>query len=423
MGHVKAQRIEEQERGWASINSKFACLQCFEDADIRKFIRKNASEHECSYCDVSSTDEAIAADMNEIIRLIMDGIRLEWGDPSDEGMPWEYREGGWLGEVFDTDELFEKLGFNTTNDTVYSDICGAIHIKQWCQRHLYGQLPQEELFSDWKYFCKVVTHKTRFFFKTEGDSEQLYGRQEPPPPHLILDTLGKMVQRIELITTISPDTEFFRARVNSKGKVHSTIGDLGPPPLNKTCSNRMSPAGISVFYYSSDKQTALQEISHGAQYPAVATVGTFVTLKELKVLDLTKVPPAPGLFDRAKHEIRPACIFLGAFVDDLSKPVDKDGREHIDYVPSQVVMEYFRHIFRDDDGQPIQGILYPSAVKTGGTSCVFFFGPVSDQEYFADKNAIDQWMDLMEQMDKETLQWKRSHSSDGIHDFWQQLSG
>jgi hypothetical protein len=51
----------------------------------------------------------------------------------------------------------------------------------------------------------------------------------------------------------------------------------------------------------------------------------------------------------------------------------KDGREHIDYVPTQVVTEYFRHVFKDGDGQPVKGILYPSARQDGGVCCVLFF--------------------------------------------------
>ena len=311
-------------------------------------------------------------------------------------MPWESQEGGWLGEVWDTDELFEEIEFFAANDELSKDICEAIRVHQWCRCYLYGELPQQELISTWKYFCELVTHRIRFvFYKMKGDSKRSYGGQEPVPPHLILDTLGKLVQQMGLITAIPAGTEFFRARVHRKDEVYSTMHELGAPPATSAhFSNRMSPAGIPMFYGSTDTLTAVKEVAYGAQYPAAATVGTFVTLNEFKVLDLTRVSPIPGLFDRAQHEIRPACIFLNAFVDDLTKPVVKDGQEHVDYVPSQVVTEYFRHIFRDYDKLPIHGILYPSAVNNGGRSCVLFFGAADDQKFFDRENAIDQWMIL-----------------------------
>lgn len=395
MGRAKERLMEQQARGWDSID-KFACQECFEDPDIRKFIREIASEHKCSYCGMSSADKPIAAAMNEVMPLIMDGIRLEWGDPSHEGMPWETQEGGWLGEVWDTEELFEEIEFFTANDELLKDICEAIRVRQWCRRYLYGELPQQALISTWKYFCELVTHRIRFvFYKMQDDSKRSYGGQGPVPPHLILDTLGKLVQQMKLITAIPAGTEFFRARVLKKDKVYSTIHELGPPPATSAqFSNRMSPAGIPMFYGARESQTAVKEVAYGVRYPAAATVGTFVTSKEFKVLDLTKRRPVPGLFNRAKHEIRPARIFLNAFVDDLTKPVVKDGQEHVDYVPSQVVTEYFRHIFRDDNERPIHGILYPSAVNNGGTSCVLFFGAADDQKFVDRENAIDQWMIL-----------------------------
>lgn len=406
MGLAKSRWLEEQEQGWSSFDDKFACPECFEDTNIREFIREIASQHECSYCGKSSTDEAIAADMNEVMELIMSGIRLEWGDPNDEGMRWETQEGGWVDEVLDSDDLLLTIGFSTRNDKLYWEIYTSIQDRVWCQRNLYGLLPQQELISSWKYFCKVVTHKTRFvFYKVTPDSTRLHGGQESVTPHLILDTLGKLVKEMHLITTFAPGTEFFRARVHTENEECSTIGKLGPPPVSRArFSNRMSPAGIPMFYGSIDKLTAVKEVSYDVRLPAVATVGTFVTLKEIKVLDLTEVPPEPGIFDRAKHGIRPAHIFLNAFVDDLTKPVKKDGREHVEYVPSQVVTEYFRHIFRDDDEVPIHGILYPSAVNDGGKSCVLFFGPVADKTFFDYESAIDQWMDLKQPVGRKILQ-------------------
>jgi RES domain len=90
------------------------------------------------------------------------------------------------------------------------------------------------------------------------------------------------------------------------------------------------------------------------------------------VLDLTTLEPIPSLFSGQRHQ-RPILKFLHSFVRDLSKPIKKDGREHIEYVPTQIVTEYFRHSFVWYDGQRIRGILYPSSRKPSGTACVLFF--------------------------------------------------
>lgn len=82
-------------------------------------------------------------------------------------------------------------------------------------------------------------------------------------------------------------------------------------------------------------------------------------------------PVAPtGLASRPKR--MEALTFLRDFVESISRPVRKDGREHIDYVPSQVVCEYFATQFTIDGDVRLDGIAYPSTVRAGGTNLVLF---------------------------------------------------
>jgi hypothetical protein len=46
--------------------------------------------------------------------------------------------------------------------------------------------------------------------------------------------------------------------------------------------------------------------------------------------------------------------------------------EHVDYVPTQIVTEYFRHRFRLSGGGSLDGIKYRSS-RTGQPACVLFF--------------------------------------------------
>jgi hypothetical protein len=135
----------------------------------------------------------------------------------------------------------------------------------------------------------------------------------------------------------------------------------------------MSPAGIPMFYGALDEQTAIAETVPGKlEAGKIVNVGAFITLEEFSVLDLTNLQPVPSLFSNQRH-LRPILRFLHSFVRDLSKPIKKDGRVHIEYVPSQIVTEYFRYSFELYDNQPIRGILYPSSRASGGTASVLFF--------------------------------------------------
>ena len=84
-----------------------------------------------------------------------------------------------------------------------------------------------------------------------------------------------------------------------------------------------------------------------------------------------------------------------SFVRDFVQAVEKDGREHIEYVPTQVVTEYFRRVFRDTDGEPIRGIIYPSSRHEGGKSYVLFF--VSEnftQDDRDDVTSAEKWLSM-----------------------------
>ena len=59
------------------------------------------------------------------------------------------------------------------------------------------------------------------------------------------------------------------------------------------------------------------------------------------------------------------------FVQEMGKPIAHDGHEHIDYVPTQIITEYFRRQFGPEH---IDGLLYPSVQDPGGVACVLFVG-------------------------------------------------
>ena len=135
----------------------------------------------------------------------------------------------------------------------------------------------------------------------------------------------------------------------------------------------MSPNGIAMFYGATDEETAVTEIA-GHQWPQTddLTVALFETCVPLQVVDLVTPPSIPSLFDKDRLEVRSTLIFLHRFADEVSKPIDIDEREHLEYVPTQIVTEYFRHAFEAEYGTHIDGVRYRSATRDGGECLVLF---------------------------------------------------
>lgn len=394
MGFAKREWMEEIERGFRYIGDKCVCSNCFEDYAIKEFIKENAESQTCDYCSATN-DELIAAEIDKVIAFIVDGIRSEWGDPNDEGVSWESREGGWQGaEVLDSYDLIERLNImDEVGCELFNDIFHSISDNAWCQRDPYGLPVSKEWIYDWKYFTDLVKYKTRYvFFRLSSKSDNIEWEPRPDNAHEILDQIGSIVNQIGLVRTIETNTEFVRVRMHNNDEALTTVEKLGPPPKKLALqSNRMSPAGIPMFYGSFVEETALRETYDSNK--SHVTIATFRNLKPLKVLDLSSLPVFPSLFDEEKRDQRQAIMFLREFVEDMTKPIDRDGREHIEYVPTQIITEYFRHIFKDNDKEQIRGIIYPSSVGDGGKSCVLFF---KSEDCTQDKSGNDKaWLTMI----------------------------
>ena len=172
---------------------------------------------------------------------------------------------------------------------------------------------------------------------------------------------------------------------------------LGPPPRDKAkYPNRMSPSGIPMFYGAADKKTAIAETyDWSANERKDLVLAQFATAREMSVLDLRRVLEMPSIFDERHRHLRPGIQFLTRFIADFVRPIVKDGREHIEYVPTQIVTEYFRHVYPAGEGGPVQGVLYNSAQDADGECCVLFFetdaccstheGWTAERQEFGDK--------------------------------------
>lgn len=127
-----------------------------------------------------------------------------------------------------------------------------------------------------------------------------------------------------------------------------------------------------MMYASEDVETALAETANEAGDYAV---GEFVTERDALILDLTLLPDPPSFFaelpDSAEYDPRPRLNFLHRISYEISRPIARDDRVHIEYVPTQVVTEYVRTGMTIDKRQ-VDGIRYTSSRRSAHTAVVLF---------------------------------------------------
>jgi HEPN/RES N-terminal domain 1/RES domain len=348
----------------------YVCAGCFDDRSLKDFIEGEALGKTCTYCGAVA-DEPIAAPLVEALLHIKECLDREY-DVAENKLPYESAEGGYIGEVWSTQELLDAhLGEELPNDEdgkLMDALCDGLGDRVWCRRHPFSLTDDERLSFSWDEFCNLVKHRRHYFFLHEDrKDDELYS------PLALLRELATWCERFDLVKKLPGGSLLYRARFQESGQLLSTAVDLGPPPEEKaTISNRMSPPGIVMFYVSDNSETALRET---AKSPGTFVVGKFKTRRDAKILDLAGVPPVPSIFesipDSLEYDPRPPAIFLNYFAAELSKPIARDDRVHVEYIPTQVITEYFQTEFLHD-GARIDGIRYRSARHSDHYSLVVF---------------------------------------------------
>lgn len=368
MGQSKREWERRQAEGWSSQGCKFVCAECIEDGAIKRYIIKSATHSKCSYCNACGAN--ICVELDDLLSFIGKGINRHYEDPANE-VPYDSGEGGYLIEPTDGWDLICGLGI-TENNELFDDLSSA-----FCGNHYVPKKPlspreHERLRYSWEGFCRQIKHHARFVFCLIKPTEfNDYHEEEFSSPYQILEFAGRYVAESGWIKTIPETTTLFRARHDSK-VFRLVMEELGTPPEKFAGQNRMSPAGIAMFYAAEDIETAMKEIQcPDATKPHLA-MAEFRPARQLRILDLTNAPNVPGIFDECVPQIREEAIFMGRFLRDLQAEVKPD-EQHYEYVPTQVVSEYFRHVFKCSDGRSLDGIRYPSVQKADGICIVLFF--------------------------------------------------
>jgi HEPN/RES N-terminal domain 1/RES domain len=346
----------------------YVSAACFADKALKKFARQNLTHKTCSYyCGEGKPPKG--APLDTIIRFVFDGICTRYDD-ANNGVGWD---GGYVGAVtYDSDDLIQEHINLTENASpcLLSDIAGALPDKTWSAIDPYGARGHEILYWSWEKFIEIVKHERRYFF----DNTDQPLSDEHISPNALLKVVANKCKQARMIRRLPAGSTFYRCRFREEGQQFEKPLELGPPPKDCASQSRMSPAGITMFYGAKDEATARAETLNRADDHH--SMALFALGKDVTILDLTQ-SPVVSIFDAKHQHLYNWAIFMHKFREDLSKTIMKDNRVHIEYIPTQIITEYFRTYLKDQSGKRIDGILYRSATPTKG-KCIALFADSSD---------------------------------------------
>jgi hypothetical protein len=365
-------------------NGGDVCGDCIGDPALREFIVVNASRISCTYCG-QARNGPFAVPVSKVVEHMARIINEEF---THRELAAYDAGGGMFYPYFDTfEDLLQEIRFEPAKPHVSADIASFFDKHKWWWKDTYA----DRLELAWKRFCEAVTYSRRYtFWSSTGD---IFPEDHPLrlPAGEVLPEIAGTIADLRLVCEFPEGTEFWRARAGEDGKVLLVPGDFTSPPREKTKQQRMSPAGVSMFYGADDLETAVREITpNNALCGWRASAVRFTARQPLQLLDLTldlaQKVQQKSYFARDGRKWRHSIGFLERFARDVSRRFVYDNEllqsyagKHepgIDYVPTQVFTEYVRYHMRSPDGKPVDGIRYRSSVHEPGWCVVLFL----DQE-------------------------------------------
>ncbi len=349
----------------AERSTDWVCPACVDEDALRRQIEDAAAPQMlCGFCDGSEA----AAPVELLAESFLKGIRRDWAGANDEGAVFE---GECFPEAMDTwDLVHEEYGDLFIGDglhrAVYEALQPLCEETLWVERLGWGASAGRMLNNGWADFEHYVKHQSRYLFLLRDKAREDLDFGEYTPAEM-LQAIRTTAELEYLYEGLGPGDTFWRARTHSSEDEGSSwsASDLGTSPVELSKqANRMSPAGIPMFYGSEDPDTAIREVLVRTT-DAFVTAGRFEISPGATVIDFTRLKNPASIFDpdEGAHSIRPMLIFLHHFAEKLSRPA-RPSYEQVDYVPTQIVTDF---LLNAEDGV-VDGLMYRSAIT--GRKCV-----------------------------------------------------
>lgn len=301
MGYAKERIMEEMEQGWKYKDDLSICDRCLYDPYLKAFVNEHATLYQCSFCHRRSRKKPTSIKFDALMAVIVDAVNRYYGRTIEELTSWDSEDGRYIGDTLDTYDLIHyRIPPASEYRNVLHEIVDSLGDDTWCEHQPYALNDVERHEYSWEAFCQTVKHQTRYFFSDLSDWEE---DEERVPVGLVLNELRDMFSSADLIRMLPAETKIFRGRLHDPALQCETWDALGPPPSQYAPSNRMSAAGIAMFYGAFDIRTIQAEVTANSETEEkrVLTIASWLNPNPLVLLDLTELPELPSFYNGAKY--------------------------------------------------------------------------------------------------------------------------
>jgi hypothetical protein len=257
--------MELDERGFAEIEGGL-CLDHITDACLSQRLENFVTEHNCAICGTArppDTNAPFAVSLEELLQVVVETVRHFYAD-AVAVLPWDNEERAYVRPQLDTLAVVQDLAggaFETAHDGEIIELIVEAIGGDGLWTSWFAAADTDSLDYAWEQFAQTAMHQSRMVVGLGSPTD-------PPASlaHFLNSVLLYAKSDLGLVRQLPVGTPFYRGRLyEDADSLGPHSDDLGPAPDAKATANRMSSAGIGLFYASGDPQTALAEIARLAE--------------------------------------------------------------------------------------------------------------------------------------------------------------
>jgi hypothetical protein len=212
VGFLKNRQLEQDDMWFSAPFGYAVCSDCVSDPALREFVACNLGSTECSFCRRSS-DTEIAADTDDVLAFISECLKREWARPIDEYLHDAESSTGYAGPCYGLDEILSDEQPVFADEDFERFVHDAFRETEWAPRDYAAINENEALRFGWTGLTQTVKYQQRFFFLLDDEESRGDGPGvEVCRGRAMLDQLGELIRKYELVRTLPRDTILYRCR-------------------------------------------------------------------------------------------------------------------------------------------------------------------------------------------------------------------
>lgn len=353
--------------------SEYICTECLGDPIARAIASSPKNNGICNFC--GNDDKPRLVPAKALAKLVYTAVLERYeARPADEadrksGFSLEEMIGDALG--IKNDDIRRRLTVYVREHVLPDNMVFFASGLRYHRKALYFKNSTDEsdfAVDEWNRRASSLKHHRRYF-NDEGKEffSGLFDIALSSTKHTLFG------DRKFAIREVPAGKNIYRARLirdsETRTKINNEPGtELGAPPLSKSSSFRMNPAGIPVFYGAQDIDTCISEIR-----PSIGdevAVGLFVTSQDLRLFDFSRFDTMvkktrPSILDHNYEELEKLHV-LRKYINRLVAQPVRNGDP--DYIMTQAMAEYLR--FEAEGG--FDGLIFNSVQSSNGLNYVIF---------------------------------------------------